>query len=83
MCLAIPGKILRIKSVNGLKMADVDFNGLVKSICISWVDDADTGDFILSHCGMAICKIDSVEAEKSIGYINLLHKENNEAHDSE
>ena len=47
MCLAIPGRILEVKSVNGLRMADVDFDGLVKRVCISWLDDAGTGDYIL------------------------------------
>lgn len=80
MCLAIPGKILDIKSVNGLRMADVDFDGLIKSVCISWLDNVGKGDFILSHCGMGICRIDNDEAEKSIDYIRMLYKEN-ESHD--
>lgn len=77
MCLAIPGKIVEIKSVNGLIMAEVDFDGLVKSVYISWLENVSTGDFILSHCGMGICKIDDAEAEKDMEYIRLLYKENN------
>ena len=81
MCLAIPGKIVGIKSVNGLIMADVDFGGLVKSVCVSWLENVSAGDFILSHCGMGICKIDNTEAEKDRDYIRLLYKENNESNE--
>ena len=83
MCLAIPGRILEVKSVNGLRMADVDFDGLVKRVCISWLDDTGTGASILSHCGLGICKVDNAEAEKSIDYIKLLYKENNGSHETE
>jgi len=66
MCLAVPGKILTIDaSVSELKMAKVDFGGVVKSICVQWLD-VDLGDYILAHAGMAITKIDKDEAEQTL-----------------
>ena len=66
MCLAVPGKILSIDdSVSELKMAKVDFGGVVKSICVQWLD-AGLGDYILAHAGMAISKVDKVEAEATL-----------------
>jgi len=66
MCLAVPGKILSIDdSVSELKMAKVDFGGVVKSICVQWLD-ADLDDYILAHAGMAISKVDKVEAEATL-----------------
>ena len=62
MCLAIPGKILDIDTSCSLRMATVDFGGIHKSICIQYVD-AEPGDFILAHAGMAITRLDSEEAE--------------------
>jgi len=66
MCLAVPGKILSIDaSTPELKMAKVDFGGVVKSICVQWLDVA-LGDYILAHAGMAITKIDKEEAEQTL-----------------
>lgn len=66
MCLAVPGKIISIdESVPELKMAQVDFNGAVKKICIQWVD-AGLGDYILAHAGMAISVIDEALAKETL-----------------
>jgi len=66
MCLAVPGKILSIDaSVPELKMAKVDFGGVVKPVCIQWLD-VGLGDYILAHAGMAISTIDQEEAEDTL-----------------
>jgi hydrogenase expression/formation protein HypC len=66
MCLAVPGKILSIDaSVPELKMAKVDFGGVIKSICIQWLD-AQPDDYILAHAGMAISIVDPEEAEQTL-----------------
>jgi len=72
MCLAVPGKILSIDaSVPELKMAKVDFGGVVKSICIQWLD-VRVGDYILAHAGMAISTIDEGEAEDTLADFEAL-----------
>ena len=56
MCLAIPGRIIKKDtSTDGLTMAKVDFGGVIKDICIQWVD-ASPGDYVLAHAGVAITK---------------------------
>jgi hypothetical protein len=46
MCLAIPGRILSLDdSIPELKMAKVDFSGIVKNICVQWVD-VSIGDYV-------------------------------------
>ena len=66
MCLAVPGKILSIDtSVSELKMAKVDFGGIIKSVCIQWLDVL-PDDYILAHAGMGITKIDKEEAEETL-----------------
>ena len=66
MCLAVPGKILSIDaSISELKMAKVDFGGVIKSICVQWLDVA-LDDYILAHAGMAITKIDKEEAKQTL-----------------
>ncbi|MEG1617202.1 MAG: HypC/HybG/HupF family hydrogenase formation chaperone [Bacteroidales bacterium] len=66
MCLAIPGKILFIdESVPDLRMARVDFGGVIRNICVEWVE-VELNDYILAHAGVALCRIDTEEAERSI-----------------
>ena len=66
MCLAVPGKVLSIDdSVSELKMAKVDFGGVIKSVCVQWLDVL-PDDYILTHAGMAITKIDKEEAEDTL-----------------
>lgn len=74
MCLAIPGKIVSIdRSEPDLTMAKVDFSGIVKSICIQWVDVAE-GDYILTHAGMAISVVNAQEAEETLEDLKKLQR---------
>ena len=67
MCLAIPGKIVSIdESNNELKMAKVNFGGVMKDICIQWLDEIQVGDYVLAHVGFALNKIDQKDAEETI-----------------
>jgi hydrogenase expression/formation protein HypC len=67
MCLAIPGKIVSIDESNSeLKMAKVNFGGVMKDICIQWLSDVQIGDYVLAHVGFALNKIDQKDAEETI-----------------
>ena len=66
MCLAIPGKILSVNEcLPEIRTARVDFGGVVRPVCIQWVD-AEPGDYILVHAGMAIAVIDPDEAAETL-----------------
>ena len=54
MCLAIPGKILKI---NG-QLGTVDFSGVEKEINISLVSDVKKGEYVMVHAGFAIEKME-------------------------
>ena len=72
MCLAVPGKIISIdQRIEDLAMAKVDFGGIIKNICIQWVDVAE-GDYILAHAGMAISVVDTQEAEQTLADLKQL-----------
>jgi len=66
MCLAIPGKIMKIKG----QLATVDFNGITKDINISLVQIR-VGDYVIVHAGFAIEKM---EKENAREIKNLLGK---------
>lgn len=63
MCLAIPGKIIKI---NG-QLAIVEFQGVRKEINISIVD-VKIGDYVMVHAGFAIEKMEKDYVEKLSEY---------------
>lgn len=66
MCLAIPGKVLEIdRPAEGLQMAKVDFGGILKPICVEYVD-VFPGDYLLAYAGVALCKVNTEEALKTL-----------------
>jgi hydrogenase expression/formation protein HypC len=61
MCVATPGRVVEIDGA----IAKVDFSGNLVRVNISLVDVA-VGDYVLTHAGMAIEKLDSENAEELI-----------------
>lgn len=79
MCLAIPGKVLSVDgSIPELRMAKVDFGGIVKNICVQWVD-ATIGDYVLAHAGMAISVMNAREAEETLEDLRQLTVDNGQS----
>lgn len=65
MCLAIPGKIVEKTERNGMRMARVQFGGIVREASLDYVPTADIGDYVLVHVGFAISSIDAEEATRT------------------
>jgi hydrogenase expression/formation protein HypC len=65
MCLAIPGKVIEVTEVDGLKMARVSFGGMVKQVCMEYTRHAVAGDYVLVHVGFALSTVDADEAERT------------------
>ena len=67
MCLAVPGKVTSIDESNpDLKMANVNFSGVSKEVCVQWLPDVQIGDYVLVHVGFALNKIDEKDAEETL-----------------
>jgi hydrogenase expression/formation protein HypC len=64
MCLAIPGKIIKIKD----QLATVDFRGIKKEVNISLVK-AKIGDYVMVHAGFAIEKMDQDYVDEMNEYL--------------
>ncbi len=54
MCLAIPGKVLKIEEADNVLMAKANFGGIVKQICLQCTPDVQPGDYVLVHVGFAL-----------------------------
>jgi len=84
MCLAVPGKIVSIDESNpDLKMAKVNFGGVMKEICIQWLPDANVGEYVLAHVGFALNKIDEKDAEDTLKILREMGDLNEEEFKSE
>ncbi len=67
MCLAVPGKVLSIdKSNPELKMARVDFSGVVREVSVQWLPEVKVGDYVLTHVGMALNILDEKDALETL-----------------
>jgi hydrogenase expression/formation protein HypC len=65
MCLAIPGKVLEEFDRNGMRIAKVQFGGIVREASLDYTPDAKVGDYVLVHVGFAISTVNSEEAERT------------------
>jgi hydrogenase expression/formation protein HypC len=67
MCLGVPGRISEIyENEGGLRMAKIDFGGIVKEACLAYVPEAQVGDYTLIHVGFALNLIDEQEALETL-----------------
>jgi hydrogenase expression/formation protein HypC len=71
MCLAIPGKLISTEeSLDEIfRTGKVSFEGIVKEVNLSMVPEANVGDYVLVHVGMAISVVDEEEAKLTFQYI--------------
>jgi len=65
VCLAIPGKILEIQEQQQMRVARVQFGGIVRQVSLVFVPEAEPGDYVMVHVGFAISRVDSAEAERT------------------
>ena len=64
MCLGVPGQIIEIDHSHVLAAALVDFGGIRRWVCVECVPDAVAGDYVIVHAGVAISRIDAIEARR-------------------
>jgi hydrogenase expression/formation protein HypC len=69
MCLGVPGKIVEIYPVDGLQMGKIDFGGVIREACLSYVPEFKVGDYTLIHVGFAISILNEEEAIESLELI--------------
>ena len=65
MCLAIPGKVVEAFDQRGMRMAKVQFGGIVREACLEYVPETQVGDYVLVHVGFAISRVDEEEAQRT------------------
>ncbi len=66
MCLGVPGKIIEIHTTGAMRMARVDFGGVVREVCIETLPEAKIGDYTIVHAGFALNLLSEEEANATL-----------------
>ncbi len=78
MCLGIPGKIVEKYEKGGLQMAKVDFGGVFREACLTYVPEAQVGDYCIIHVGFAISLLSESEAQETLDLLKQIGDLENE-----
>ncbi|MFC1900535.1 HypC/HybG/HupF family hydrogenase formation chaperone [Chloroflexota bacterium] len=68
MCLAIPALV---KSIDG-SQAEVDIDGVTRSISIQLTPEVTVGEYVLLHTGYSINVVDEEEAKETLKLLREL-----------
>ncbi|WP_151081927.1 HypC/HybG/HupF family hydrogenase formation chaperone [Nocardioides cynanchi] len=66
MCLAVPGRVLSLAEQDGTTMAQVDFGGVRKEVCLAYIPDIEVGEYVIVHVGFAIQRLDEKSAQETL-----------------
>ena len=70
MCLAVPGKILDVREPEGPgRTGTVDFQGTRLEVSLAVVPEAEAGDWVLVHAGLAIARLEAEDALETWNYL--------------
>lgn len=78
MCLAVPGKVVSLEDRDGTRMAEVDFGGIRKDVCLQYIPDVAIDDYVIVHVGFAIQRLDeksALETLENFENLGILHEE--------
>lgn len=73
MCLGVPGKVVEmLPAEQELNCALVEFAGLRRKVCTACVPEAQVGDYVIVHAGLAISIVDPTEARRVFDYLKAI-----------
>jgi len=72
MCLGIPGKVIELYQSNGMKMARIDFGGVIKEACMEYLPEVKVGDYTIIHVGFGLSILDEQEAKEMLGLLKQI-----------
>lgn len=71
MCLGIPGRVIEVLDTDPV-MGKVDFDGIVKEVCLAYLPDIEVGDYTIVHVGFAIQRLDEQSANETLALIRQM-----------
>jgi hydrogenase expression/formation protein HypC len=65
MCLGVPGRVqLWLDRDPLFARANIEFEGVARECHMACVPEAEVGDYVIVHAGVAICLVDEAEARR-------------------
>ena len=65
MCLAIPGKIISIEGHALTRTGAIEFGTVIREASLAFVPEANQGDYVIVHAGVAISTLNEEEAQRT------------------
>ncbi len=72
MCLAIPGQIISTTGDALERAGRVQYGAIVKEASLAFVPEANIGDYVLVHAGVALSVVNEEEAQKTFAYLDSI-----------
>ncbi|MCD4708204.1 MAG: HypC/HybG/HupF family hydrogenase formation chaperone [Candidatus Sabulitectum sp.] len=71
MCLGIPGRIVEIFGGEEIlsRSAKVNFGGVIREISLAAVPNAEIGEYVVVHAGLALTRLKQEEADEVFSYL--------------
>ena len=66
MCLAMPGRVTKLREQSGDAIAVVDFDGTTRDVVVTFVPDLRVGDYVIAHAGVALQRLDEAAAAETL-----------------
>ncbi len=79
MCLAVPGRIVSVTGDGATRSGEVDFGGLLRPVSLALVPEAEAGDFVIVHVGVAISRLDEEAARETLATLQALARSSQDA----
>src|SRR3954451_25141380 len=72
MCLAVPGRVISLEDRDDTLMAEVDFGGVRKEVCLQYLPDVAIGEYVVVHVGFAIQRLAERSARETLANFDRL-----------
>jgi hydrogenase expression/formation protein HypC len=72
VCLAVPGRVVALEERHETLMAEVDFGGVRKDVCLQYLPEVALGDYVIVHVGFAIQRLDERSALETLAEFERL-----------
>ena len=66
MCLGVPGRIEVVWTDQGALMAEADFVGERRKVCLDYLPDLVVGDYVIVHAGYALTRLTEESARETV-----------------
>ncbi|MFO0695350.1 MAG: HypC/HybG/HupF family hydrogenase formation chaperone [Polyangiales bacterium] len=75
MCLAVPGRLVAIEHDDPAHPhGRVDYGGVARRASLALLPEAQVGDWVIVHAGVAISVLDEAEAAASLAELEALER---------